>query len=610
MRNRKNSNMAKDSLENTQQEGTLPTVLPGTEQSDVEALPVVHAGAPSQAEPGGEVLVESPEKTIDASFSADKPGDKGEIVKSASLVMLGNLSSSLMGMVRQITVAATGAAISGPFQAALSPAQKFNDLLVNGSMQGALIPTFNDYAAVEKREGLRRLLFTLVNLVILVVAVASIFFFFLAPWLVNHIFAPGYQPPEKELTIQFARIIFFSLLALGPFAILQSSLYARKEFGWAAVAPVSYHIGIIIGAILTGVVSWHFIGEYGIALGVVLGTVGEILLLLPGLRKQHLSYMFVLDLKHPAFRQILRLYAPIAVSYFISASIAILDQSLATSTPCEPFMASLQHCGDHNYSAMQFATTLVQFPVGLVASALGFAVLPTLAAYMRLGDSERFKETLTLGIRLGLMLMIPAAAGLIVLRYPIVSLIFQHGKYTPQDAQLGALALQNYAFQLPFVVVDQLVINAFYARKNVIIPSIIVLSISQLGYLAVALPLWRTVGMPALPLANTTQIALHAIILLIWLRMIIGPLHLSKAVPALLKVLLATAVMVGVAWGLQAELGQVHIFSLQHFEGRFLTVVVAGACAAAVYFGLVTLFKVEEAGLLKGTVMAKLGRKL
>ncbi|HEY7416819.1 MAG TPA: lipid II flippase MurJ, partial [Ktedonobacteraceae bacterium] len=397
--------------------------------------------------------------------------------------------------------------------------------------------------------------------------------------------------------------------ALGPFAILQSSLYARKEFGWAAVAPVSYHVGIIIGAIFTSIVSSRFIGESGIALGVVLGAIGEILLLLPGLYKQQLRYMFVLDLKHPAFRLILKLYAPIACSYFISAAIATLDQYLATRTPCEPFMTTLVKCGDHNYSAMQFATTLVQFPIGLVASALAFAVLPTLAAYMRLGDSERFKETLALGIRLGLMLMIPAAAGLIVLRAPIVSLIFQHGKYTPQDAQLGALALQNYAFQLPFVVIDQLVINAFYARKNVIIPAVIVLSISELGYLAVALPLWQTMGMPALPLANSTQIALHAIILLIWLRAVIGPLHLRKAAPALLKVLLATAAMVGVAWGLQIVLGPVQIFSLGHFTGRLLTVVVVAVCATVTYFGLVMVFKVEEVGLLKGAVIAKLGRK-
>ena len=79
-----------------------------------------------------------------------------EIAKSATLVMLGNLGSSIMGMVRQIVVAALGTSIAGPFNSALLPAQTFNDFLVNGSVPGALIPTFNDYSAPEKRDELRR----------------------------------------------------------------------------------------------------------------------------------------------------------------------------------------------------------------------------------------------------------------------------------------------------------------------------------------------------------------------------------------------------------------------------------------------------------------------
>src|SRR5262249_28006194 len=94
-----------------------------------------------------------------------KSSDRRELVKSASLVSIGNLGSSVLGMLRQSFIASTGANISGPFLAALAPAQKFNDLVINGSVPGVLIPTFNDYAAPEKREEFRRLVFTLVNLV-------------------------------------------------------------------------------------------------------------------------------------------------------------------------------------------------------------------------------------------------------------------------------------------------------------------------------------------------------------------------------------------------------------------------------------------------------------
>jgi putative peptidoglycan lipid II flippase len=257
---------------------------------------------------------------------------------------------------------------------------------------------------------------------------------------------------------------------------------------------------------------------------------------------------------------------------------------------------------------MQFATTLIQFPGGLVASALSFAVLPTLTTHIRQGDTERFKRTLLLGFRLGLVLMIPAAAGLIVLQLSIISLLFKHGNFTPQQAVVTATALQNYAYQLPFIAIDQLLIAAFYARKNTVIP-VAVLVMSEFGYLAIALPLWQTVGMPALAFANTVQNSLHALILLVIMRVVIGPMHLSKLVPTITKLLLAATAMVAVAWGLQVLLAPISLFSLASFLGRLLTVVMVGLIAVLVYFGIVIALKVEEVTMLRGAIRAKLGKQ-
>ena len=105
-------------------------------------------------------------------------------MRSATLVMLGNLGSSLFGMVRQFVVAALGASISGPFLAASSSAQTFNDFLVNGSVNGALIPTFNDYAAPEHRDELRRIVFTVLNLVLIDHGGSHVVFLFISPWFV------------------------------------------------------------------------------------------------------------------------------------------------------------------------------------------------------------------------------------------------------------------------------------------------------------------------------------------------------------------------------------------------------------------------------------------
>ena len=575
--------MAKDSIEESKNElVAVPVVTGGTAGTVPELLPV-----PLTEIAEGETV----------------PGERRHIVKSATLVMLGNLGSSVMGMVRQQVVASFGQSIASPFISAITPAQIFNDFLINGSINGALVPTFNDYAAPEKREQLRRLVFTLVNLVFLIMLGAAIVFLLIAPWFISNIQVRGYTPQEKLLTIQFSRIIFFSLLALGPFAVLQAALFARKEFGWPAVATAAYHIGIIIGAIVGALVGNYYLGTYGLAFGVLLGAVGEIALLLPGMRKQRLRYMLVLDLKQPALRRILKLYWPVALSFLVSACFIILDQSLASQTP-----GVGKDPGAANYLAMRVSTTLIQFPAGLVATALSVAVLPTLTEHARAIDNERFKKTLLLGFRLGLLLMIPAAAGLIVLGFPIVTLIYQHGKFTAHNSQLTTLALQLYAVQLPFVAIDQLLLSAFYARKNTITP-VIVGFVSFGSYLAVALPFWQTIGMPALVVANTVQNSLHPIILLLMLRIAIGPLRLREIIPAFLKISVATAAMVAVAWGLQVLFGYVGIFSLNHLSGQFLTVLVAGLAAIGVYAGGVLLLRVEEVGMMKGIVMAKLGKR-
>src|SRR6266581_1919135 len=143
----------------------------------VESIPLAIAGVVEQDVPAEIIVQESTEQPLSS--------ERRHIARSATLVMLGNLGSSVMGMVRQIVVAALGVNIAGPFNSALLPAQTFNDFLVNGSVPGALIPTFNDYSTPEKRQELRRLVFTLVNLVIVIMFIAAIIFLFISPWFVE-----------------------------------------------------------------------------------------------------------------------------------------------------------------------------------------------------------------------------------------------------------------------------------------------------------------------------------------------------------------------------------------------------------------------------------------
>src|SRR5204862_1083310 len=180
----------------------LEPVDPQAEEVDVIPIARGGSGGTDPLVPAEVVIEESAIGSIGGGSSLPPPlptdvgrageggGGRRELMKSAALVSIGNLGSSLMGMVRQVVVSATGAAISGPFIAALRPVQAFYDLLVNGSVSGALIPTFNDYAAPEKRDEFHRIVFTLVNLVLLIALAGSIVFYFISPWFVDAILVP------------------------------------------------------------------------------------------------------------------------------------------------------------------------------------------------------------------------------------------------------------------------------------------------------------------------------------------------------------------------------------------------------------------------------------
>lgn len=145
--------------------------------------------------------------------------ERKHLVKSAALVSIGNLGSSLLGMVRQIVVASLGAPVAASLSAAITPVNNFYQLLINGSIDGALVPVFNDYAAPERRQEMRRVVFTIVNLILIIALIASIAYVLIAPWFINSLVS-GYNASDRTLTLQYSQIIFFSLVVLGPFAVL------------------------------------------------------------------------------------------------------------------------------------------------------------------------------------------------------------------------------------------------------------------------------------------------------------------------------------------------------------------------------------------------------
>jgi putative peptidoglycan lipid II flippase len=160
---------------------------------------------------------------------------------------------------------------------------------------------------------------------------------------------------------------------------------------------------------------------------------------------------------------------------------------------------------------MSWATTLIQFPQGLVAIAISAAILPTLSRQAVAAQTalRPFMVTLGQGLRLALVLIIPAAVGLFVLAEPTVALLFERGKFGAADTQLTALALRLYLLGLPFAAVDLLLVYAFYARQNTLTPALVGV-ISLAAYMAVAIGLLPWYSFFALMIADSVKHVVHS----------------------------------------------------------------------------------------------------
>ncbi len=503
--------------------------------------------------------------------------------------MLGNVVSRLLGLVREQVIAALfGAKIATDvFAVASAVPTMVYDLLVSGAISAALIPVFTDYADSKDREDFGRVVSAVLSIAAAALAVVVALLIVVAPLLVD-ILGAGFDEETRSLTTSLVRLMLPSVLFMGIAGILTAALYARQSFTLPAFAVAVYNVGIILGGTFLA-------GRFGVTslvLGVLLGAAMQVALQVPGLRGLKLRPR--LDLSHPGVRTILKLYAPVALGLVVSNVGVIIDRNLASQT------------GEGSIAAMRFATTLVQFPLGLVATATSYAVLPTLARQAAPNPqpptpNPQYAATLRMGMKMILVLIVPAAVGLAVLREPIVQLLFQRGAFDERATALTSLAFLGYSPSIAFSAIDQLLIFAFYARKDTRTP-VMVGVMAIFVYLAVALTLMRPLGMLGLVIANAAQWIAHALVLL-WLlnRTVEGVLDRGLG-GFLVKVVGAAGAM-----GVVCELFLAAARPFATTGPATLALVVAGAAIGAGVYGVAAvLLRVREAAAVVEMVRKRL----
>ena len=520
--------------------------------------------------------------------------EQGRIAQAAGIIAVGSIASRVLGLVREQIIAyffGASGLVSAFGIAAIVPKMIY-EMLIGGMLSAALVPVFSQVEELEGRAALWALFSRVASLAALVLAAIVVLLEIFAPqvaWLLGG----GFEPELQAALATMLRIIAPAMLFFGLSGVVTGLLYTLKRFTYPAFGAAVFNLGVIIAApLLSG-----RLDAFSLAVGVVLGSVLQLLIQLPDLRDVRLR--FRIDLSDPALRRILRLYLPIALGLLIANVQVAIDRRLASST------------GASSIAWMDRATTLIQMPHGLVAVAVSLAVLPTLSRQSAQKDWAGYRETLGLGLRLVLVLVIPATLGLLVLAQPIIALLFQHGKFTAHDTFWTAWALRCYLAGLIFAAVDWPLNYAFYARQDTITPALVgVLSVGV--YLGVALALVGSLGFLGLVLADSAKHFCHAMVMLILSQRQVGGLAGQRLGLTLLRALLASGMMAGLMVlalaGLNRLVGVGGLVDTGRLGASLITVAFVGAAGALVYLGLINLLRVEEAQLIRNLVRQRLGR--
>ena len=509
------------------------------------------------------------------------------LVGAAAIIAAGNVASRVLGLVRETVIAylfgATG--YVSVFRVAATIIQTLYDFLVGGMVSAALVPVFSDFASRENRDELWRVASVVLNVLAIFLALAVLVLEIFAPQLV-WILGSGYDAELQRAAVEMLRLVLPAVFFLGMSGIVTGLLYSLKRFAYPAFTTAAYNAGIVIVALALSPI----FGITSLIVGILIGSALQVALQLPALRD--LRYRCAIDFSHPALRKILKLYAPVVAGLSISVVGVAIDRNLAS------------HTGPQSLAWMQDATVLVQFPLGLVATAISFAILPELSRQSTVASqpsnfqlpTSNFQSTLAFGIKLVFLLILPATVGLFILARPIVALLFEHGAFTPNDTDWTSLALQFYLLGLPFAAIDQPLVFAFYARKNTLLPNLVQF-VAVAIYLVVALALVQPLGMIGLVIANSAMLTGHALIMLWLTRTRLGGFDRQGVIGLTIKVIVASIAM-----------GAAVFVIAQTLDSILLKVVASTIAAGAVYSALLRLLRVREAARVWEMLLTRMRR--
>ena len=447
-------------------------------------------------------------------------------------IVLGQITS----LVRQILIArafGTGLEMDA-FNAANRVSETLFTLVAGGALGSAFIPTLTGLLAHDRRRAAWRLASSLVNLVLIVLTGAAFLAAVFAQPIVRYALASGFSvdPLKEQLTVNLLRIMLPAAVLFGISGLVMGILNSHHVFFIPALAPSFYQLGLIF-AVLVLVPRY---GIYGLAWGAVLGAGLHLCLQIPSLLRLNGQYSPVLDLKMAEVRQVFRLLGPRLLGVAVVQLNFWVNTNIASTLP------------EGSVAAITIGFMLMLMPQAAIAQATATAAMPTLAAQYARQQFDELKISLSAALRGVLLLSLPASLGLVLLRYPIVTLLYQRGRFTQESTDLVAWALLWFAAGLVGHCMVEVLARAFYAMQDTRTPVLVGSAAMVLNVvLSIALTsLFQRIGWAphgGLALANSLATALEMVGLWVWMRQKLVGLQENQIMQTLRQSALASLLM-------------------------------------------------------------------
>ena len=467
--------------------------------------------------------------------------DTHQITRAAGVVAGATLFSRILGFARDVVVAwffGAGLAADAFFVAFRIP-NLLRRLFAEGSLTISFIPVFSEYLYKHGRHEAFKLARSTWWILTIVLAVVTVSGVILAPLIVRLI-APGFHsiPDKFELTVLLTRIMFPYIFFIALVALAMGVLNSLGSFGPPAFAPVLLNVAMIASVLFLAPRLTQ--PALGLAIGVIIGGVLQLALQMVSMFKKGFRLFVRGPLYHTAVKRIAALMTPAV----FGAAVYQLNVFVGT------LLASLLPEGSVSY--LYYADRLVQFPLGVFAIVLATAVLPTLSRQAAREDTRGLRESFSYALRMVFFITIPAMAGLIVLREPIVKVLFERGAFGAATTRLTAQALLYYAMGLWAFSGVRVVVSTFYALQDTKTPVRIAV-ISLLANIAMSVVLMGPMRHAGLALATSLASGLNLGLLVIALRKRLGRIRgrdiLRSVVRSSASALFMGAVVAcGVAW--------------------------------------------------------------